>query len=127
MKDIDEIYAMLDWNQPNEIQKQGIDYAKNLDLLHLFIQPMDYKYPKNIWENCSIVVCSKSDAELQEVLVLLMEWIQDLNWPGAFNVFDRLRDYNKNTAFYTAYNECINKAEYDNDEIWKEILQSIIK
>ena len=127
MKSINEIYTMLDWNQPIEIQRQGIDCAKNTGLLHPFIQPMDSKFNKNIWENCSIIVCSKNDTKLQEVLVLLMEWVQDLNWPGAINVLERLRKYNKNACFYTVYNECINKAERNGDVVWKENLQSIVK
>lgn len=59
--DVNEIMKMLDWNNDQEIQEEGICMAKQVKCLSLFMQPMDKQ--------------------------------RDLNWPGAYIIFERLQSY----------------------------------
>lgn len=88
MKDIEHIYKMLDWRNPLEIQLKGIEFAKEFGDISLLIQPAA---DISIWENCARAVYEISDDRLQPYLPSLLEWIQDLNWPGALTILERLK------------------------------------
>lgn len=91
MTDMNKIYEMLDWNNPPEIQSKGRSLAKNTGTITPFLQPMTPKYNKNVWENCAAIISDESDEKLEPHLVKLFEWIEDLNWPGALIILDRLK------------------------------------
>ena len=93
---LDEIYESFIWDASytNEEYESkiaiGINEAKNYKYLYPFIQPLIPGKSKCIWEPCARIVALKSDEELKPYLYLLFEWLQDLNWPGAYVIFDRL-------------------------------------
>lgn len=87
---IDEIFDMLDWSQPESVQQFGIKEASSIKHLHVFILPCSRTYSKNLWENCAKVLAAKSDDELEPFFGGLLEWLQDLNWPGAEIIYNRL-------------------------------------
>lgn len=88
---IEEIMNMLDWHMSPEIQSKGIALAKNIESIIPFIQPITERYNKNVWENCAIIIASKSDEELTPHLAKLLDWLQDMNWPGALIILERLK------------------------------------
>lgn len=121
--DITEIMDMLDWHMPLEIQSKGISLARNIDTISPFIQPLTPRHNKNVWENCAAIIAEKSDEELKPHLVELLEWLQDMNWPGAFSVLDRLKGYSDNKSIRSAISACTKKANDSGDEAWKSNLR----
>lgn len=119
MVDIIEIMDMLDWHMPAEIQSKGISLARNIEKITPFIQPLTPKHNKNVWENCAVIIAEKNDEKLKPHLLELLEWLQDMNWPGAFCILDRLQKYSDNTSIYRAINVCMEKAKDCNDEVWE--------
>jgi len=91
MKDIIEIYRMLHWHSSYGEQLFGIEAAKEIDDLSLLIQPMHPEYNKSIWDNCARVLYEKTDDVLSPYLAQLFKWVEDLNWPGALIILDRLK------------------------------------
>ena len=91
MVNIDAIMALLDWNNSTEQQERGIELAKDVKCINVFLQPNQREYGKNVWDNCAKILSERSDAELSPYLVDLMRWLQDMNWPGAFCILERLR------------------------------------
>ena len=91
--DINEIMKMLDWNNDSEIQNEGIYMAKEVKCLSLFMQPMDKQFNKNVWENCAIILSEKEDELLTPYIFQLLDWLQDLNWPGSIIILERLQEY----------------------------------
>ena len=89
-----KLLQMLDSSNDLDIQLKGIIIASSLKDLNPFIQPMEPQCNKNVWENCAKIVAHKTDAELSPYLYKLLEWIQDLNWPGAFIIIERLKKTN---------------------------------
>jgi hypothetical protein len=95
---IDELYNLFMWDnqlpfEENEVKIQkGIDAAKQTKNLFPFMQPVIVPPEKSklVWEPCAKVVAMRSDEELEPFLFMLLEWIQDLNWPGAMIIYDRL-------------------------------------
>ena len=89
--DIDTLFEMLDENQPIEVQEDAIREARKIKSLSVFMQPVEYKWS---WENCAKVICEKTDKELNSYKYEMLEWLQDLNWPGAFLIMERLEKMN---------------------------------
>lgn len=119
MVDVKEIMDMLDWHMPIEIQYKGISLAKNIKTCIPFIQPLTPRHNKNVWENCAIIIAEKSDEELKPHLIELLQWLQDMNWPGAFRILDRLKKYSDNRALHSAVNICVENAKGVNDDVWE--------
>lgn len=122
MEDITDIMDMLDWHMSSEIQSQGISLARNTETITPFIQPLTPKHNKNVWENCAVIIAEKSDENLRPYLVELLEWLQDMNWPGAFCILNRLQKYSDDNSICNAIKICIEKAKKCRDEVWESNL-----
>ena len=83
MLDIDYIMDLLQWDRSSEEQERGIELAKRIRYINVFLQP-GFPAGKSTWDNCAKVLSMKTNAELEPYMIELMEWIQDMNWPGAF-------------------------------------------
>ena len=129
---IDEIYNLLTWDnqlshEENETKaKKGIEAAQQIKNLFPFIQPIIVppEASKRVWESCAKVVAMRSDEELEPFLIMLLEWIQDLNWPGALTIYDRLSQIPYQTIKF-AYAYSRKKAEDTSDQYWMEVLEEL--
>lgn len=119
MADITEIMDMLDWHMPSEIRIKGVSLARDTETIIPFIQPLTPEHNKNVWEDCAIIIAEKSDEDLKPYLVELLGWLQDMNWPGAFCILDRLKNYSDKNSVLSAISICIQKAKDCNDEVWE--------
>ena len=126
MVDISTIMDMLDWNTPHEVQSKGISLAKNLETITPFIQPLTPRHNKNVWGNCAIIIAEQTDEKLEPHLVKLLEWLQDMNWPGAFCILDRLRQFNDYKSLSMHLEFCLNEAQLLNDDVWEENLNLLM-
>jgi len=123
MHDIDSILEMLDWNCNKDIQSEGLRLAMSVKCVNVFIQP-GTPYGKRVWDNCAKIIASKSDEIIQHYLPDLFEWVQDLNWPGAIVIKNRLMQYQgANFSYWLVY--CYKCAIATSDEVWAETLDSM--
>ena len=96
MVNIDEIYELFIWGSSytteelTRREQQGLELAKSVKFLFPFIQPFLPDNSKSAWEPCAKVIADRSDEELVPYLDLLFEWLQDLSWPSAEIILDRL-------------------------------------
>ncbi len=123
MVDITEIMDMLDWHMPTEIQTEGISLARNIETITPFIQPLTPQHNKNVWENCAVIISERSDEEIKPHLPEVLEWLQDMNWPGAFCII--LKNYSDKNSILSAISVCVQKAKSCNDEIWEDNLLTL--
>ncbi len=84
---------MLNWKSRYSDQLQGIKAARDLDDLSPLILPDANGESKSVWENCARALYEISDERLEKYLPSLLEWLQDLNWPGALIILDRLKNF----------------------------------
>lgn len=126
MVNIDYIMNLLDWNNSNEIQSEGIYLAREIKCINVFLQP-GKPYGKNVWDNCAKILSERTNEELEPYLSDLMEWLQDMNWPGAFCILERLQQFPKNLSFQISYNYCMKCAKALEDDSWKRNLKMITK
>ena len=115
---IDEIFEMLSWNNNEKIQNQGIEEAKKIKNLSVLFQPIE---SKSIWENCEKVLVSKGNQELDFYLLPMFQWLQDMNWPGAELIYERLKRM-PIEQLEIAYKISLSMAESTGDTVWKEVL-----
>ena len=125
MYNIDDIMDMLDWNNSVEIQAQGLKLARNVKTINVFLQPLDKRHNKNVWDNCAKILSDRTDQELTPYLIPLLEWLQDLNWPGALCILERMNTYSDNPSFGFAFHECMKIAKATDDEVWLNNLLQI--
>ena len=118
---IDEILDMLDWNNPSEIQEKGRELACKVGVIEPFIQPVTPKHGKNVWENCAKFLSSKSDECLDGHIGRLFEWLQDMNWPGADIIYQRLLSVSMN-YIDVPFKVSFEKACRSKDIVWKDVL-----
>lgn len=86
---IDEIFDLLRWDKPEIMQQKGITAAREIQNFYILIRP---GCNIHIWDNCAIVVSEKNDMELYPYIIMLLEWIRDLTWPGADIILERLKN-----------------------------------
>lgn len=126
MYDIDEIMDMLDGNNSTEIQEKGIELAKNIKCINVFILPLHKDCNKNVWENCAKILATKSDEELKPYLSDLLEWLQDCNWPGALIILERLQNFTKTEWLCSAFKESVGLAMAYDDDMWLTWLEEML-
>lgn len=125
MTDIDYIMSLLDWNNSVAGQVKGIKLAENVENINVFLQPCNKSYSKNVWDNCAKILSTRTDEELSPYLVELLEWLQDLNWPGAFCILDRLQKYADRPSLNRALITCLKYAQATEDEVWENNLRML--
>ena len=64
MNNIKKIMKMINWKNDLITQIKGVCLAERIKNLKIFMQPMGYG-SKAVWENCALIICKRSDKELQ--------------------------------------------------------------
>ena len=132
MMTLDDIYESFKWDKSfteEEYEARiagGIEEARKYKYIYPFIQPLIPEFSKSVWEPCAKVISLKSNEELKPYLYLLFEWLQDMNWPGAWTIFDRL----SSMPFALLEDEYIysrKRAERENDTLWLMALDDFKK
>ena len=126
MADIDYILDLMDWNRTEEEQAEGLRLARQVKAFNVFLQPCDDKNNKNVWDNCALILSEKEDSDLYPYLFELFMWIRDLNWPGAFCIVERLKEYGKRNAFYSRHwQEAYTCEKKKKNKVWMENLKMV--
>ena len=124
MVDIDYVMELMDWNNSIENQKKGVELARNIKCLNAFLQP-GAPYGKSVWENCAKVLTERTNKELVSCLHGMLEWLQDMNWPGAFCILDRLKKMTGDSLFEYLYNSSLKYAKALEDDVWESNLKML--
>ena len=95
MTNIDTIMYLINWNRSPAEQTKGIQMAREVQCIRAFFRPCGPGYSKSVWSNCAIIICERSDDELIPHVFEMLAWLQDLNWPGAYTVLQRLLKFSE--------------------------------
>ncbi len=120
---IDQIFEMINWDNDKKTQLIGIEKAKSIINLSVLFQPIE---SKSVWENCAIIISSKTNEQLKPYVISMFEWLQDMNWPGADIVFKRLLKMPFD-MIQSPYNIVLNTAQKSGDYVWLNVLKDFIK
>lgn len=121
--DIDTLFEMMDEGQPVEVQEEALREARKIKSLSVFMQPIEYKLS---WKNCAKVICEKTDEELNSYTYEMLEWLRDLNWPGAFLIMERLEKMDSQLLVY-AVGYQVKQAILLKDNEWLTYMSYLLK
>ena len=124
MPDIDHIYEMLSCTNDIKTQQKGIEEAKKIKTLWVLILPILPTSSKDVWENCAKVLVSKTDKELSQYYYHLLTWLQDINWPGASIIYDRLSKVSDD-LFEINLSTCLKISKNNGDKPWQYALDAL--
>ena len=116
---------LLSWNKTEEEQEEVlkiINEKKNVDWEELIIP----ENRKDCWYNCARILALQSDDVLMGLNDHIFEWFQDINWPGADILMERLHQIPPD-KIRNNYYMAIKKANIQKDEEWAENLQEVFK
>ncbi len=118
---------MLNYNNDIQIQEQGMILAKQIKDLNVFLQPMGFG-SKAVWNNCAKILSEKTDHELEPYLINLLEWLQDINWPGALVIMDRLKVFSGEKLKYPFLHLVNNAIKLNGEEglMWLDYLSELL-
>lgn len=71
-------------------------------------------------------ITKKSESELKPYLFELLSWLQDINWPGAFVIFERLKTFSAHSII-SEYSYSVKRAIKLEDEEWLNYLAGLIE
>ena len=120
------ILNKMDWNNSEEIQLEGRREASKVTDLKWLMQPVEYELGKGVWDNCAMVLSEKNDDKLVGYLDDLLEWLQDLNWPGSLTILNRLLVFDEE-ILKPRLEEIIDIAYKDDDIDWLYNLSFLLK
>lgn len=121
--DIDKIFEYLSWDSDENTQCLGIQLAGQIRHLSVLIMPVE---SKSVWENCAKVLANKNNETLQPYLFELFEWLQDMNWPGAELIYNRLLRVDL-ADLAPAYQYSLSVAKQTQDRAWEAALNDFWK
>ena len=122
-----KIMELIDWNKSTEAQDYGRKLARQVEDISVFVQPLTPLYNKNVWQNCAIILSERKDDELEPYLGRLLEWLQDMTWPGAACIMERIIEFNNKSFLMNMVDLYLRKAEISNDQVWEENLRIVVK
>jgi hypothetical protein len=112
---INELLDNLSWTNPQKIQQEAINKLislDNIDVLRL-LQPGD----KSCWENSAKIIKEIGYPRISIAIPGLLEWIKDLNWPGASIIMEVLENIESGVLIPYIENG-LKKANDEKDSVW---------
>ncbi|MEK3717633.1 DUF5071 domain-containing protein [Paenibacillus sp. FSL R7-0333] len=90
MEGIQALIQKLDWDTPEAEQAEAIHKLQDIrdDELHLLLQPLG----KGYWDGAAEVIVRLGFPRVKPILPGLLQWIQDMNWPGSRRIAPLLRE-----------------------------------
>ncbi|TFG94215.1 MAG: DUF5071 domain-containing protein [Calditrichales bacterium] len=83
------------------------------DQIPLLIQPGS----KDLWENAAALLIKFDFTKIENYIPQLLDWLQDLNWPGAKIIFTYLLSIDKGKIF-SHIEKSIRIAADTEDDLW---------
>ncbi|WP_312648924.1 DUF5071 domain-containing protein [Aminipila sp.] len=122
-QDIDTLLQKLSWDKDTNIQQKAVKELIEIDEKDIFklIQPKD----KNHWDNAALVLKQIGYPRNKSAIPGLIEWLQDMNWPGAWTALETLQAID--IPILIPYIEnALKKALQEDDEMWLMGLKELV-
>ena len=115
---IDRIMYLISWYRSESEQQEGLSMARMVSCLKAFCQPGCRDYSKDVWDNCAVILCEHSDEELEPYISDMLLWLEDLNWPGALLIQERLTRFQKVDMLAICLNSAVPALEKLEEWAW---------
>ncbi|MCL2860497.1 MAG: DUF5071 domain-containing protein [Oscillospiraceae bacterium] len=81
---------------------------------------------KRVWENCAKILVDKTDTVLSPYLTQLLEWLQDLTWPGTLTIIERLKKFSETEMLSFSVKESVKIANATDNHMWLKNLSKLL-
>ncbi|MCM3293158.1 DUF5071 domain-containing protein [Paenibacillus sp. MER 180] len=111
MDDLKQLLTYLHWDTPlDKFEEAKIQFKKLKDEeLRILVQPID----KSHWDSAADVLIEIGYPRVHKILPDLLEWLMDINWPGANRISEFL------VSIKAPLIPSIKEALNSNDMMWK--------
>ena len=89
---IEKYISNLNWNKSRVTQQKAIDRLVKMRGSHRYLVLPKRMYHKDLWENAAIVLSKKGINQIEDIIIDLFYWFQDLNWPGVDIIANLLKN-----------------------------------
>jgi HEAT repeat protein len=122
--EINQLLKNLSWNMPEKIQQEAMEELINIldDNIEILIQPL---IDKSCWENAAKVIKEIGYPGNKNAIKGLIEWLQDMNWPGAVIASETLYSIGFH-IIYPSIQNAVNYAISEYDIMWLENIRHLI-
>ncbi len=76
---------LLSKNSANELSNSNIP---NICFLHQFLNIPELSIDMKYWDKCADVLILRGHKKIKSVELIMLIWLEDLNWPGSFKIFN---------------------------------------
>jgi hypothetical protein len=114
----------LSWNCPRFLNKIAINFIVRTGKPDLSALSR-YIYNKDCWYSIAEIICKIGYPKNENAMPALFEWLQDINWPGALDVWNFLISLDT-PVFVRHCESAIEQVKSDNDTIWLEYISSLV-
>jgi hypothetical protein len=114
----------LSWKRPHFLNKIAINHIVRTGKPDLSALSRDI-YGKECWFSIAEIICKTGYPKNEKAMPALFEWLQDINWPGALDVWNFLIALNT-PVFVRHCEAAIEQAKRDDDLIWLEFISSLV-
>ena len=101
---INDIYAKLSFGETEMIEELSDLVARDPCDIIFFLQTPTRK---DLWHSEASVIVRQDDSIIERYIMNLLDWLFDLNWPGADLLYDRIVKMPANSKIDRAITETI--------------------
>jgi len=115
-KNIDLLIRNLAFDNNPQDLKNAMSQLVNLknDELKMLILP---GVEKKTWDNAALVLKQVGYPRIKSVVFHLLDWLQDVNWPGAYTILDLLSTVDKKFLIHEIEKK-ISAESINDDDMW---------
>jgi len=121
---VDKLFENLSCTSDEFTQKWAIEDSKALNKKYL---PLLIRYKDvDAGENCAKALSELPDETLRPFLPYLLEWLQDMNWPGAWTILERLKKFNDAETLARVVEKSVKVALACDDQHWLKSMSGLL-
>lgn len=122
-REVEELIKALKWDAPDSEQKTAFERLIYIEsgLVQMLLQPIN----KDYWENAAKLLRLIEYPRNKLAIPGLIEWLQDMNWPGAIEAKETLMQIEKNILI-PYIEEALLKAKQQDDTVWIVWIKELI-
>ncbi len=105
----------LHWDTPEPLRNEVKEKLKQMSENQM--QMLIFPHGKGYWDGAAEVITAIGLPRVQNIMPGVMEWLQDMNWPGSQIIYDFLCHQKKETIL-PHINKALHTASQQNDEMW---------
>lgn len=119
MDNIEFLIRDLDWNKSEHVTNNAIQELLKVseEEAILLAKQSNSLCCKSCWHNAAVILKEIGYPRNRLALPYLIDWFQDINWPGVQTIIELLKKIDKEILI-PYIRDSANKALNDNDELW---------